>query len=50
MEDEAYGGTVSPESKIVCTGRFRKFAVNLGSLPANIACAAGITLMKGAEK
>ena len=45
-----YGGVVSPETKIICTGNFRKFAGSIQSLPGNITCASGMTLVGDDKK
>ena len=45
-----YGGTVSPATKIICTGKFRKFAGSLERLPDNITCATGLTVIGGDMK
>jgi len=47
---EWYGGRVSPEAKIVCTGAFRKLAGSMTRLPANISCAGGMIAEGGAGK
>jgi len=39
-----YGGVVAPETKIVCAGKFRKFAGTMERLPDNITCATGLTV------
>ena len=39
-----YGGTISPETRIACRGKFRKFAGGLTRLPANISCAGGLCI------
>jgi hypothetical protein len=45
-----YGGMVSLETKIICTGKFRKFAGNMERLPVNIACASGLTIVADDKK
>ena len=38
-----YGGDVSKDSKIICHGKFQKFAGSIESLPSNISCDSGMT-------
>jgi hypothetical protein len=42
-----YGGQVSPDAKIVCTGKFRKFFGSISELPPNISCAGGLSVERG---